>query len=203
MRERLTFANVVSCIALFVALGGSAFALKANSVGSRQIRNDSVRGQDVKNGSLKGKDLAAGSVGERELAPTPGDPNSIQMGSDLGTCDPNSTAYVQCARVVLNVEEPSRLMLTAGGGQAGTANAEGNCRFSVDNQALLAAASPSVGDVDARDAFRANGFALTAVRPGRVQPGTRVVRVVCNEEDGDVSFSGVTLSAVAFGDGLG
>ncbi len=125
MRERLTFANVVSCIALFIALGGSAVALKANSVGSHQIRNDSVRGQDVRNGSLKGKDLAAGSVGERELAPTPSDPNSIQMGSDLGTCDPSSAAYVQCAKVVLNLEEPSRLMLTAGGGQAGDAGAAG------------------------------------------------------------------------------
>ena len=80
MRERLTFANVVSCIALFIALGGSAVALKANSVGSHQIRNDSVRGQDVRNGSLKGKDLAAGSVGERELAPTPSDPNSLADG---------------------------------------------------------------------------------------------------------------------------
>ncbi len=125
MRERLTFANVVSCIALFVALGGSAVALKANSVGSRQIRNNSVRGQDVRNGSLKGKDLAAGSVGERELAPTPSDPNSLAMGSDIGDCNPSSGTYVECASVVLNLQEPSRLMLTAGGGQAGDAGAEG------------------------------------------------------------------------------
>ena len=73
----------------------------------------------------------------------------------------------------------------------------------MDNQALLAAAPPSFGDVDARDIFKANGFALTAVRPGRLQPGSHTVRVVCNEEDGDVRFSSVTLSAVAFGDGLG
>ena len=94
-------------------------------------------------------------------------------------------------------------MLTAGGGQAGDAGAEGNCRFAVDNQALLAAGPPSFGDVDARDIFKANGFALTAVRPGRLQPGSHAVRVVCNEQVGDVRFSSVTLSAVAFGDGLG
>jgi hypothetical protein len=45
IRRRLTFANVTSCIALFVALGGTSYALTrlpSNSVGTVQIRNRAV-----------------------------------------------------------------------------------------------------------------------------------------------------------------
>jgi hypothetical protein len=45
LRPRLTFANVVSCLALFVALGGSAYAatqLPKNSVGTRQLKDGAV-----------------------------------------------------------------------------------------------------------------------------------------------------------------
>jgi hypothetical protein len=43
--RRLTYANVVAKLALFVALGGSAYAatqLKKNSVGTRQLKNGAV-----------------------------------------------------------------------------------------------------------------------------------------------------------------
>jgi hypothetical protein len=43
--RRLTFANVTSVVALFVALGGASYAavtLPANSVGSKQIKNRSI-----------------------------------------------------------------------------------------------------------------------------------------------------------------
>ena len=48
LRGRLTFANVVSVIALFAALGlGTAWALQANSVKSKHIVNGQVKGVDV------------------------------------------------------------------------------------------------------------------------------------------------------------
>ena len=43
--RRLTFANVTSCLALFVALGGASYAaikLPANSVGTKQVKNHSL-----------------------------------------------------------------------------------------------------------------------------------------------------------------
>lgn len=67
IRSRGTFSNVVSLMALFVALGGTAFAasqLAKNSVGSKQIKNGSATGKDVKNNSLKGKDIKEASLGE-------------------------------------------------------------------------------------------------------------------------------------------
>ena len=60
LRGRLTYANVMATIAVFVALGGTSVAavsLKRNSVGSAQIKNGSVISADVKNNSLSGSDI--------------------------------------------------------------------------------------------------------------------------------------------------
>jgi hypothetical protein len=64
MKSRVSYANVVSALALFVALGGSsyaAFELPANSVGAAQLRNRAVTSVKVRNGSLQMKDLSAGA----------------------------------------------------------------------------------------------------------------------------------------------
>ena len=65
LRERLTFANVVSVTALFVALGGSAIAGGAldgpapeiNSVASLDIQDKQVRSPDIATGHVKGVDV--------------------------------------------------------------------------------------------------------------------------------------------------
>jgi hypothetical protein len=63
LRPRLTFANVVSVLALFIALGGSAYAalkLPKNSVGSKQIKKNAVTSAKVKNGTLTASDTKKG-----------------------------------------------------------------------------------------------------------------------------------------------
>jgi hypothetical protein len=77
MRAHLTYANVVSTLCLFVLLGGSAYAIARNSVGSREIRNNSVRSvdlrnnnvtsRDIRNRSLRGRDFRADSIGARQI----------------------------------------------------------------------------------------------------------------------------------------
>src|SRR6187200_3208544 len=65
IRSRLTFANVVSCIALFVALGSGAYAatqLPKNSVGSKQIKKNAVNSAKVKDRSLKAVDFKEGQL---------------------------------------------------------------------------------------------------------------------------------------------
>jgi hypothetical protein len=57
-RTRLTFANVVSVIALFVALGGSSYA--ALKVTSRNVPKDALTGADIKN--LTGRDVTNNSL---------------------------------------------------------------------------------------------------------------------------------------------
>jgi hypothetical protein len=57
------YANVVSTLALLVALGGTSYAaakLPDNSVGSAQIKKNAVKTTHVKDGTLKASDFAAG-----------------------------------------------------------------------------------------------------------------------------------------------
>ena len=59
--RRLSYANVVSSLALFIALGGVSWAaatLPANSVGKRQLKDNAVTGAKVANGSLRAADFA-------------------------------------------------------------------------------------------------------------------------------------------------
>jgi hypothetical protein len=68
LRERLTFANVISVLALFVALGGSSYA--ALTVTGKNVKNSSLTGKDVKNNSLTGTDvkrLKSGDVSDHSL----------------------------------------------------------------------------------------------------------------------------------------
>lgn len=57
---------VVALVALFVALGGSAYA--ATTIGSAQITNESIRSQDIKNGEVKNADIGANAVRSGEIA---------------------------------------------------------------------------------------------------------------------------------------
>ena len=72
-RLRPSPAMVVALIALFVALGGSAYAL---TITGASIVNGSVRGADIKNYSLTGKDVKKDGIGgvtvkESRLGPVP------------------------------------------------------------------------------------------------------------------------------------
>src|SRR5262249_33613258 len=56
---RPSHATVIAYLALFVALGGSAYAfhLGKNSVGTKQLRKNAVTGAKVKDNSLTGNDI--------------------------------------------------------------------------------------------------------------------------------------------------
>lgn len=63
LRTRLTYANVMATIAVFIALGGGAYAaskLPKNSVGGKQIKKNAVTSKKVKNHTLKFEDTKAG-----------------------------------------------------------------------------------------------------------------------------------------------
>jgi hypothetical protein len=62
-RPRLSYANVISTLALFIALGGGAYAatsLPKNSVGSKQIKQNAVSSSKVKDHSLTAGDVRSG-----------------------------------------------------------------------------------------------------------------------------------------------
>ena len=87
-RARLTYANVMATAAMFIALGGGAYAavkLPANSVGTRQLKRDAVNSSRVRDGSLRAKDFERGQV----PAAVPGTPGSK---GDPGPAGPHGAA---------------------------------------------------------------------------------------------------------------
>lgn len=97
-RSRLTFANVVSVLALFVALSGTATAavlitgknVKDGTLTGQDIKNNSVASADVKDRSLLAKDfkpgqLVSGAPGPVGPAGAPGEPGAKGDKGDAGT----------------------------------------------------------------------------------------------------------------------
>ena len=65
MRGRLTYANVIATLALFLAIGGGAWAatgLPKNSVGGKQLKKNAVTTAKIKNGAVTGAKIARGAI---------------------------------------------------------------------------------------------------------------------------------------------
>ncbi len=65
LRGKLSYANVMATIAVFVALGGGAYAaaqLQKNSVGTAQLKKSAVTGVKVKDGSLSAADIGGAVI---------------------------------------------------------------------------------------------------------------------------------------------
>jgi hypothetical protein len=62
IRRHLTYANVMSTIAVFIVLGGSAYALAKHSVGAKQLKKNAVTSKKIKDGAVTGAKLGAGAV---------------------------------------------------------------------------------------------------------------------------------------------
>src|SRR5436309_3648591 len=78
-RPRFTYANVMATVAVFLALGGGAYAVTAipkNSVGTPQLKNNAVISAKVKDNSLTGAD-----VNEAKLGRVPSAKNALNAGN--------------------------------------------------------------------------------------------------------------------------
>ncbi len=93
LHPRASFANVMSCLALFVALGGASYAavsLPMNSVGAKQIKKSSIDNTKVKKHSLlktafKRGQLPAGARGAKGVAGIQGLAGVAGTGIKLGS----------------------------------------------------------------------------------------------------------------------
>jgi hypothetical protein len=59
---RPTPAMSVALLALFVALGGTSYAVATGSIASRELKNNSVRSRDLRNNDVRSKDVRDGSL---------------------------------------------------------------------------------------------------------------------------------------------
>lgn len=157
LRNRLTFANVVSVTALFVALSGGAYA--AATIDSRDIVNDSIRSKDVKNAKLKGKDVKDDKLKGDDIK------ESTLVGVEAGNVH---------SAVVTNPGGPGNVAL-ARANREGTTATEGpnyvRVDFAKDVSACTWVATRGAPDAAVEDP----GYAQTALgdTPNRVEVRTR------------------------------
>jgi hypothetical protein len=84
LRARLSYANVAATAALFVALGGTSYAVVRvdsddvvnNSLRSKDIRDNTIRSRDIRDRTLRARDVRRDSLGskvvkESALGPVP------------------------------------------------------------------------------------------------------------------------------------
>jgi len=85
IQRKLTFSNVIACLALFVALGGAAVAagLAKNSVGTKQLKPNAVTAAKIKNGAVNSHKLAHGAVVAGKLGANSVSSGVLQNGSVL------------------------------------------------------------------------------------------------------------------------
>ena len=84
VRNRLTYANVMSTLAVFlVVAGGSAMAatqLGKNTVGTKQLKKEAVTTAKVKPGAITESRIGNGSITNQKLAP-----NAVTSGKSRTT----------------------------------------------------------------------------------------------------------------------
>lgn len=91
---RLSYANVVSTLCLFIVLGGSAYA--ATTITGRDVRNGSLTGADVRDHSLRARDFRRGSLpaGPQGAKGAPGAPGAPAL-------DPPAQVRAPAGRLLL------------------------------------------------------------------------------------------------------
>jgi hypothetical protein len=67
LRRRLTYANIVSTIALVLAVGGGA-VYAANKIGAHGIRKNAIHSFHIKNKQVKRQDIAGGAINSRKVS---------------------------------------------------------------------------------------------------------------------------------------
>jgi len=194
LKERLTFSNAIACLALFIALGGAAYAatqLPKNSVGAKQLKKSAVTSVKVKDHSLRATDFAgqlpAGPQGDRGATGEPG-----KRGPSDAYYAFNNNAGVNAKTISLSV--PGGSYVVSGSAWAGNSDvgnrARVNCYVeSLDDEALnhYGAAVLELGPAPGvSEGFYGTLTATTAMTFG-ANGGT--IAYACTRVDGAASVS--------------
>lgn len=147
IRKRLTYANVMSSIAVFLVLGGgAAFAatkLAKNSVGTNQIRKEAVTAGKIKNAAVIAAKIGGGAVGTQQLAKAAVTNEKLAANAvNAGILANNSVTTAKVAKNAINAEKLAANSVTA---EKLAANAVTNTKIENNAVSSTKIANGSVG----------------------------------------------------------
>jgi hypothetical protein len=113
IQRHLSFANVMSVLALFIALGSGAYAVHVakHSVGSPQLKKNAVKEKKIANGAVTQKKLADGSVNGTKVAD--GSLDLADVNASLHQICPAGRVYLQGACIETSQRTPAILFVNA------------------------------------------------------------------------------------------
>ena len=178
-RTRLSYANVASTLALFLALAGgtTAVALSGkNNVDANDIQKGAVDGREVKNESLFARDLGSGAVGTSELKSASVTGGKIDdatvFARDLGTG--SVTADELAAGVVTGTAVADGSLGTAEIDEPSLFNDNSLTTLDVAEGTLFNDNSLNAGDIDEASLPFQAGDGATSLSGGEVLEGEEV-----------------------------
>jgi hypothetical protein len=208
IRRRLTYANVVSTIALVLAVGGGA-VYAAGKVGSGGIRKNAIHSFHIKNKQVKRQDIAGGAINGNKVSNASLNGKDIKddslSGHDIDESSLGLVPLAQDARTlngatmrVLRASQPSGATASQVLSQAGLTVAL-SCPGGTATIEVRGAASGDFGTVFDSDSGGVQQFDFatpqTVVTSGQVDPGIASVR----RPDGTLTRLDFELLSIANG----
>src|SRR6266480_3306561 len=100
LRDRLTYANVMATIAVFIALGGTGYAaakingknIKNKSIAGKKLKNRTITRSKVKRNTLTGSEIAESKLGKIPSAANADNATHADSATHAGSADSATTA---------------------------------------------------------------------------------------------------------------
>lgn len=210
LRSRLTYANAMSTIAVFVALGGGAYAVSIprNSVGTKQLKAKAVGAKQLKSRAVGAKQLKSGAVTgakvkNRSLMASDFKPGQLSLGTAARADDqdpPAAPSGTDVARMTLTTRSAGKIFVIGSLRDPFLSCAGAPCSAQwgayvddkpVPNTGLALSALP-----EESDGYSFN--TLYGVTTEALPAGTHTIRIVRTDSGGIASVGqlGAQLSAI-------
>jgi hypothetical protein len=193
----------VACIALFVALGGTSYAvtqLPRNSVGTKQLKKSAVTSKKIKDGTIAQADLATEVTASLKGAAT----SAYVYLPDArftATTHPALDDGLIVASVDIVTAVPSRLTVTATvNTTANTIDASATVRYHIGCVVLIGGTSagpPGLGTIYLVDANDMDSTTIATTGGADVGAGTHTVALRCNVARPDANSPALNRPSIA------
>ena len=217
IKKRLTYANVMSSIAVFLVLGGAtaiaAGQLGKNSVGSKQLKKNAVTTAKIKKGAVTGAKVKPGSLKASSFAAgqLPAGPKGDKgdTGPSFGAfanggCGSLGEGFDTCVSTgSVNLPSSGHVLLIASGEwdnddpETPEPPNSGECRLSVDGNPL--SRDVTFGEDTSTHGINEGGSISMNWITNSLSAGSHSFAFECRETDGSVYNDEAMLSAILLG----